>query len=82
MGTDDFAKEAFIDAAEDFHGDGIEQIGRFIGAQLGDKPGQPFIADDEGFREVRLEKVAIEKRNVRWRAAVERAEMADDITPK
>ena len=80
--TDDFAEKSFIDAAENFHVNDVEQIGRFVVAQFADEPRQPFVADDKGFREVRLEKIAVEKRDVRGRAAVERAKVADDGTPE
>ena len=80
--ADHVAEEAFIDAAENLHVNDVEQVGRFVIAQFADESRQPFVADDMGFGEVRLEEVAVEKGNVRGWTAVERAEMPDDGRPK
>ena len=78
----DLAEEALIDTAEDFDGDDVEEVGRLVVAQFADEPGEPFVADDEGLAEVRLEQVAVEKWDGGGRAAVEGAEVADDGVPE
>ena len=41
VGADDFSQESLIDAAEDFDGDVVEEVGGFVVAQLGDELGEP-----------------------------------------
>ena len=82
VGTDDFAEETLIHAAEDFHGDDVEEIRRFVVAQLADEAREPFVAEQEVFAEVLLEKVAIEERREARRAAIQRAEVADNHAPE
>jgi len=80
--TDDLAEEAFVNGAEDFNRDVVEEVGRFLVADFIKEAGQPFVADDEFFAEVVLEEVAVEERDVRGRAAVERSEVADEGMPE
>jgi hypothetical protein len=79
---DDFAEEPLVNGAEDFDRDVVEQVRRFVVAHIRDEAGQPFVADDEFLAEVQLEEVAVEERNVRRRATVQSAEVADHDAPE
>ena len=80
--TDDFAEEAFVHTAEDFDGDEIEEVGRFVVAEIADETREPFVADDQRLAEVLLEEVAVEEWHVRRRTAVERTKVPDDEAPE
>ena len=68
--ADDLAQKPLINRAKDFDRNIIEQVRRFVVTQIRDEPGQPVIADNQFFAEMRLEKIAVKKWNVRRRAAV------------
>src|ERR1022692_242384 len=80
--TNDLAEKSLVNRAENFDRDVAEEIRRFFVAQIRNQPGEPVIADDEFFAEMRLEKIAVEKWNVRRRPPVQGAEVPNDAAPE
>ena len=80
--TDDLAKKSFVNRAEYFHRDVIEEVRRFLIAQICHEPGQPAVSHHQFLAEMRLEQVAVEERNMGRRTAIQRAEMPDDGPPE
>ena len=82
MRADNLAEEALVNGAEDFDRNVAEEVRGFLAAEVVEETRQPVVTDDQFLAEVGLEEVAVEKRDVRGRAAVERTEVADERVPE